>query len=463
MDFLLNFNRIVYNDVLKGDIIMKKSVLEPTEENLLNTIKDDVLGRNEDLLAVYKLLNSIDESFSIALDAPWGEGKTFFLKQLQLLYRISTFDSVNDKKMINILKSVLKNNSPPPSTRCIYFDAWNHDYSKYPLQSLIFSICSQLDKDYKTEMLSNEDLISTVKKIGLCFEKRARNLSEIFESADEVKKYLEESDLSESIKTFFEQISDESANKLIIVIDELDRCNPCFAVELLEGIKHYFCNDKVIFVFGINSDQLQYTIKNYYGNEFDSLRYLDKFFDLHIHLTTHDISKYNSILETEHVYTNMFCKCICKHFKLSLRETCHLYEITKITTDNWFVDKYAYNFQSLEASGKAVMNYIIIPLVYTLKITNSTIYSKFVDGEDCTPLYTLIPEITHRGFFKKFFMDSTERQSVKLTNAFVEERLEKVYDAIFVDEYENHENTIVGVMEFNSTSKKYVLDEINYF
>ena len=442
---------------------MKKTVLEPTDDNLLDTIKNDVLGRNEDLLAIYQLLNSIDESFSIALDAPWGEGKTFFLKQLQLLYRVPTLDQTNNKEQIDILSSILRENLPVKSTRCIYFDAWKFDYSKYPLQALIFSICLQLDKDYKTEILSNESLLSTVKKIGLCLDNRVKNLSEIFGNADEVKKYLEESDLSKSIEIFFEQITDESSNKLIILIDELDRCNPRFAVELLEGIKHYFCNDKVIFLFGINSDQLQYTIKNYYGNEFDALRYLDRFFDLHIHLTTHDISKYKSILQTEYVYTNMFCRCICKHFKLSLRETCHLYEIIKATTDNLFSDKYAYSFQSLESSGKAVMTYIIIPLVYTLKITNSTLYSKFIAGEDYTPLYALIPEITKRGFFMKFFMDSTERQSVKVTNAFIEERLKKLYDAIFVDEYENHENSIVGEMEFSSISKKYILDEIKYF
>lgn len=63
----------------------------------------------------------------------------------------------------------------------------------------------------------------------------------------------------------------------------------------------------------------------------------------------------------------------------------------------------------------------------------------------------------------KFFMNSTERQLVEVTNAFIEERLKKLYDAIFVDEYENHENSIVGEMEFSSISKKYILDEIKYF
>ena len=112
---------------------MKKTVLEPTDDNLLDTIKNDVLGRNEDLLAIYQLLNSIDESFSIALDAPWGEGKTFFLKQLQLLYRVPTLDQTNNKEQIDILSSILRENLPVKSTRCIYFDAWKFDYSKYPL------------------------------------------------------------------------------------------------------------------------------------------------------------------------------------------------------------------------------------------------------------------------------------------------------------------------------------------
>ena len=66
------------------------------------------------------------------------------------------------------------------------------------------------------------------------------------------------------------------------VIDKSDRCKPTFAVHLLEQIKHYIFDDRITFVFSINLEQLQHTIKQYYGADFDSCRYLDRFFDLRI-------------------------------------------------------------------------------------------------------------------------------------------------------------------------------------
>ena len=49
----------------------------------------------------------------------------------------------------------------------------------------------------------------------------------------------------------------ERGNRLIIFIDELDRCKPTFAVHLLEQIKHYIFDDRITFVFSINLEQLQ--------------------------------------------------------------------------------------------------------------------------------------------------------------------------------------------------------------
>lgn len=64
---------------------------------------------------------------------------------------------------------------------------------------------------------------------------------------------------------------------MIIFIDELDRCKPSFAVHLLEQIKHYLYDERIIFVLSVNQEELQYTIKHFYGNEFDASRYLDRF------------------------------------------------------------------------------------------------------------------------------------------------------------------------------------------
>lgn len=64
----------------------------------------------------------------------------------------------------------------------------------------------------------------------------------------------------------------------MIFVDELDRCKPSFAVQLLERIKHYFGHEKITFVFSVNVSELQYTIKKFYGADFNGTRYLDNFF-----------------------------------------------------------------------------------------------------------------------------------------------------------------------------------------
>lgn len=55
------------------------------------------------------------------------------------------------------------------------------------------------------------------------------------------------------------------------------------------------------FIFAVDLGQLQYTINQYYGSQFNGYQYLDRFFDLVISLPEPDIDKYfdntKSILE----------------------------------------------------------------------------------------------------------------------------------------------------------------------
>lgn len=74
---------------------------------------------------------------------------------------------------------------------------------------------------------------------------------------------------------------DKSGKKapFFVLVDELDRCRPSYAVHLLERIKHLFEVDGVAFVFATNSQQLQHSIAGAYGQGFDGFTYLKRFFD----------------------------------------------------------------------------------------------------------------------------------------------------------------------------------------
>ena len=59
-------------------------------------------------------------------------------------------------------------------------------------------------------------------------------------------------DIHDLINEFLSSVIEERGNRLIIFIDELDRCKPSYAIQLLERIKHYFINDNLTFVFSVN-------------------------------------------------------------------------------------------------------------------------------------------------------------------------------------------------------------------
>lgn len=78
----------------------------------------------------------------------------------------------------------------------------------------------------------------------------------------------EQKDIHAQIEELLASLLAERGNRLVIFIDELDRCKPTFAIQLLERIKHYFSNDQITFVFSVNTTELQHTIKQYYGTGF---------------------------------------------------------------------------------------------------------------------------------------------------------------------------------------------------
>ena len=66
---------------------------------------------------------------------------------------------------------------------------------------------------------------------------------------------------------------------LFVLIDELDRCRPTYAIALLERVKHLFEVDGVVFLIATDTKQLVHSINAVYGAEFDARRYLDRFFE----------------------------------------------------------------------------------------------------------------------------------------------------------------------------------------
>ena len=146
----------------------------------------------------------------------------------------------------------------------------------------------------------------------------------------------------ELIQSFRELLSElpsklesEGEKPLVVVIDELDRCKPTFAVELIEKIKHLFSVRNVIFLLVMNKAQLEESIKSVYGQNIDAHTYLQKFINIEAKLPkrtgeryTNDLSKYiNRLLQLHELNTwgddGNIVDCtepLANHFNLSLRQ-----------------------------------------------------------------------------------------------------------------------------------------------
>ena len=70
--------------------------LDVNEENIKKTIATDVLGRNGSIFNFLKLIYSINTKSTISIDGNWGTGKTFFVKQTELIMNLLNDPKVNE-------------------------------------------------------------------------------------------------------------------------------------------------------------------------------------------------------------------------------------------------------------------------------------------------------------------------------------------------------------------------------
>lgn len=234
------------------------------------------------------------------------------------------------------------------------------------------------------DKISFSDVLSVAGKITEVIAGFDPNdIADAFKKGDFLETLRERKDIDKRIEEYIDKLLPKGCDRLLIIIDELDRCNPEFAVKLLERIKHYFNNDRVTFVFAVNLAELQHTIKHHYGADFNASRYLDRFFDLPIKLPPVNMDYF---LASQGIYDRNFVfddsmKTVIKRYNLQLREISRYIAVSKYIVAN---DAYEDSFQIRNARN--VIIHVIIPIVSALIITENKQYLEFVNGKDSSPL-----------------------------------------------------------------------------
>ncbi len=267
---------------------------------LKNDFLKDQLDRKQTAIDYVNFINTLQGNHTIALDAPWGSGKSTFID-----FMTKELDKNKDLY--------------------ITYNAWENDYTDDPFLSLMSNFFEQLEEKKYVEKDKLQSIITSAWDTSIVFGKGlikgAGNLIIGNDAVKELSDNLEEllkgaiketsndiankafNNINKNKKTrdqFTRQLQETTAEiikenekeKIIIIIDELDRCKPTFAINLLENIKHLFSIDEIIFVIATDRKQLAESIKAVYGSGFDANTYLDRFFDVDLHLSKKLIGNY---------------------------------------------------------------------------------------------------------------------------------------------------------------------------
>ena len=441
---------------------MKSLELKPNKEILLETLEKNIIGRNTEIINFIRLLDSIKSNFSIAIDNDWGTGKTFFAKQAKMIldaynehsydYELSNLERI--KNVIDIKNIDLH--------LAVYYNAWENDNQKSPLLSLIYEIIkvakidtNKTDISINKEKIIKDGLSAIVKHFSGIDIKELLKCVET-EAKDIFKEIKGQKSIKEQVDNILNNLLLEHGERLVIFIDELDRCRPTFAVELLEQIKHYFDNDKITFVFSTNIKQLQYTIKKYYGEAFEAKRYLDKFFDLTISLNEINVIEYFNFVN-ENSRGDMYdyvCKEIVKEYNFTLRDVIKFVQINKICIENLRKTKNEYLYFD-EIIIRYVLTYVL-PIVIGLKIKRYDQYEDFITGKDSTPLITILSKSEWISYGIDKLSSENEKSSKDIN--IIKEKLELMYKAIFIEEYIDKHSIEIGKLEFTKETRKILFE-----
>ena len=444
---------------------MKSYELKPTPENLLNTFLEDAISRDTDIFRFIDILNSIEDCCSIALDGNWGCGKTFFVKQTKMVMDahnrcIADGDESERQRIIqkhSKYRSLEELELQPQI--CVYYDAWENDNDEDPLLSLVFSIMKSVDVDYSLK--ENPDCLQLGASVLELFTgKNFGKIIEMLRGEDPLSMLKKEKDIHRAIYEFLDGIMRERGNRLVIFIDELDRCKPEYAVKLLERLKHYFENDSITFVFSTNMRELQHTVRKYYGEGFNACKYLDRFFDLRITMPKANYQKFYTLLnfDNSHYIYDAVCDAVIRTYHFEIREVAKYLRLTKVAAYK-AIHSEEYRFSFSEGHGLEFCLLYVIPIMIGIKIHDMDVYEDFIHGKNFKPLLEVFNNIED-GFFNELLNNNetfgTPDENQKQVS--LEEKIKELYNVIFIKQYTRTKyRTSVGRYIFSEDTKKTLL------
>lgn len=247
---------------------------KPVEINSEKPFEHDVLKREKYADILTQVLSPVTHPFVITINSSFGTGKTTFIRMWRQKLQNAGFTT-------------------------LLFNAWENDFTENALISMLGEVRQDLavskgeDKHFRKAALEAGKVLAKVaipilarvatagvvdggtiaEAVGGLSEKIAEERIKSYEAdKNTIQKFKEE--LARFVKS-------KSPDKpVFFFIDELDRCRPLFAIEVLEHVKHLFDAPGLIFLLSVDRQQLGHSLCAVYGTGMDLDGYLRRFVDL---------------------------------------------------------------------------------------------------------------------------------------------------------------------------------------
>ncbi len=298
--------------IKEGSIALSQNLLPADIDERVLPI--DILNRQEIVGQILDLLITLSDaqsSCAFALNGKWGAGKTFLLSMLEPKLRDY---QAGEKFMV------------------FHYNCWQYDYYDEPLIAIVSAMLDNIDE--YTRFFSGEVrekiqscFVSTakqiIKKVACSFvenkigidaddlsdlvEKIQEGTSQDFKEPHSFDKYYAFHKVVEEAREDLSRLAERQT--LVIVVDELDRCLPDYAIKILERLHHLFSDlNNTVLIMALDKEQLKHTVETTFGAGTDCNAYLQKFVDFELKLSIGTVN--DGFLEKYNDYVALFDESI---------------------------------------------------------------------------------------------------------------------------------------------------------
>lgn len=275
----------------------------------------DCLARDQFIDLLIRMIDQIcknSNGCTFAINGPWGYGKTFVLDRLE-----------------ERLRGTIQPHGAGSPYYIFRYNCWQYDFYEEPAVAIVAALQDEL-RDQRNLFPEPSENIKALSQVAMELSKKFAkyflnsiftvDVMEYWEEFVEAKKdvktkeqALHEYDHYFSFKSELDSIrkalNDLSEEKpIVLLIDELDRCVPAYAIKILERLHHIFSEQQnIVVLLAIDQSRLEHSIQTIYGiKDAESMsNYMKKFISFSLSLEAGELSE-SAFWEKYHDYLALF-------------------------------------------------------------------------------------------------------------------------------------------------------------